>query len=578
MISKFQFETSRDIVFEDYLGKKICTFKDILSLKEKTTTKFGQRPKNKKPGAWDQKREWEYLESSSLNIAGQTNPIYMRDLESSINVYREYLFKLDKSDTDDFILYKKIEKTIRKIQQRIEKYGPNHTLDGQHRTDFVWDTLSITSTRTLPIKSKNEKIWYQNEKGVTKCDTFLGADNKPLKFSNLHQETQDFIHNMKCRIIIVKNLTEENAKKFFETVNQNYQMTPFLLEWTISLNETKEWIEDLLNDNPVLFDKSNQQGLLDRLSNKDGVPNSSYETEYCGEYRLVAEMIGLYHFHRKEYNKFDYNFNKVIDVLRPDFETSKEILNSVKQNLIAIADMTFKHPDYHNLGRTQLYDVMSTLFAIQSKSHPVRYQEGLWNTDLEIADVESKKSIVKSILELIDKLKDEDKYQHIYGKFQTVKVQITARNQPKKREFWMYYLDKEGKRQKSTFKEELIPNTDMYNKVISNEYCYSAHTKDQNNIHERDKMILTRLEKEINLFKEYDWLVPPRQSANRNKAAKAEVRNTGILDGENVYSIKGANISDGHKDPRSKSHDESLENLKPQGLRKNQNQGARNLE
>ena len=49
------------------------------------------------------------------------------------------------------------------------------------------------------------------------------------------------------------------------------------------------------------------------------------------------------------------------------------------------------------------------------------------------------------------------------------------------------------------------------------------------------------------------------------------------LDGEDVYSIKGANVSDGHKDPRSKSGDESLDNAKPESLEYNQKKGVRNL-
>ena len=54
-------------------------------------------------------------------------------------------------------------------------------------------------------------------------------------------------------------------------------------------------------------------------------------------------------------------------------------------------------------------------------------------------------------------------------------------------------------------------------------------------------------------------------------------RNSRTLHGKKIKSIKGANVSDGHKDPRSKSGDESLDNAKPESLEYNQKKGVRNL-
>lgn len=578
MIDKFTFETSVDIQMEDYKGKTVCTLKDLHSLKEKASANFDQRPKNTGPGGWDEDRQYEYLISSSLGL-GLASPIYLRDLESSIDVYRKHLFTLDKADSEDYKKAIKIEKIIKKLEQRIKKYGRYHILDGQHRCDFVWETLGIDSNRFLPVRNyKNNTMWIRDSKGKTRTAALLGADKKPLKFSNLDDDSQEFINNIKCRIIIVKNLTDENASLFFKTVNVNYHMTPFLLEWTISLSETKEWIEELLSNNPVLFNRENQTGLFDRMTGKDGKPETSYDTKYCGEFRIVCELIALYQYHRKQYNQFDYDFDKVISVLKPDFEPQPKILNMIKENLIAIADATYDNADFENLSRVQLYDVMSILFALESKSHPVRTVDGLWDTDLEI---KSKKDIVIKILEIIDLLKEENLYLHNKGEWQVLKTQVTTRNKPKKRELWQYYFKKDEngdyKRVYTTYKEDFIPDTDLYLKVVPNEHCYSAHTRDQNNIHERDKMILKRLEENIPLFKQYDWLIEPRQSGNRNKFAKSIVRNTGMLSGERVISVKGAQVSDGHIDPYSNSQNESLSNLRPENITYNIKKGKRNL-
>ena|SRR5210317_97247 len=578
MIDKFTFETSVDIQMEDYKGQTVCTLKDLHSLKEKASANFDQRPKNTGPGGWDEDRQYEYLMSSALGLA-LASPIYLRDLESSIDVYRKHLHTLDKADSEDYKKAIKIEKIIKKLEQRIKKYGRYHILDGQHRCDFVWETLGIDSNRFLPVPDyRNNTMWIRDSKGKTRTTALLGADKKPLKFSNLDEDSQEFINNIKCRIIIVKNLTDENAALFFKTVNVNYHMTPFLLEWTISLNETKEWIEELLSNNPVLFNRENQTGLFDRMTGKDGKAETSYDTKYCGEFRIVCELIALYQYHRKQYNHFDYDFDKVISVLKPDFEPQPNILNMIKENLIAIADATYGNADFENLSRVQLYDVMSILFALESKSHPVRTVDGLWDTDLEI---KSKKDIVIKILETIDLLKEENLYLHNKGEWQVVKTQLTTRSKPKKREFWQYYFKKDEngnyKRVYTTYKEDFISDTDLYLKVVPNEHCYLAHTRDQNNIHERDKMILKRLEENIPLFKQYGWLIEPRQSGNRNKFAKSIVRNTGMLNGEKVISVKGAQVSDGHIDPYSNSQNESLSNLRPENITYNIKKGKRNL-
>ena len=579
MIDKFTFETSVDIETEEYLKKTIHTFKDVHSLKTKATATFDQRPKNTGPGGWDIYRQSEYLTSTILGM-GVASPIYLRDLESSIEVYRNALKKLDKEDAEDWQKVKKIEKIIKKLQQRIDKYGPYHILDGQHRCDFIWNTLGINSDNFLPVPYMNENtMWYRDSQNKTRTAALLGADKKPLKFSNLEEDAKDFINNLKCRIVIVKNLTDENASLFFKSVNVNYHMTPFLLEWTISLNETKEWIEDLLSNNPVLYDKENQNGLFDRIIGKDSNNNeTSYRTEYCGEYRLISEMIALYTYNRKKYNNFDYDFNKVISVLKPDFEPQEKILDMVKQNLTAIADATYNSMDFHQISRVQLYDVMSVLMALESKSHPVRTVDSYWDTELIAKD---KKEIVIEILKTIDHLKEEDLYVHDNGNWQTVKTQLTTRSKPKVREHWQYYRtkDEDGNWQRTytTYKEDYIPDTDMYKKVVSNDHSYSAHTRDQNNIHERDKMILKRLEEKIPELEQYGWLVKPRDSANRNKFAKSIVRNTGTLNGERVISIKGAKVSDGHIDPYSNSQNESLSNLKPENIEFNIKKGTRNL-
>jgi len=578
MIDKDTFELSSKITFEDFKGQFICTFRDLHSLREQASADFKQRPKNTGPGGWDENRQYEYLMSSTLNLA-LSSPIYLRDLESSIDVYRKHLFTLDKDDSDDYKKAIKIEKIIKKLEQRIKKYGRYHILDGQHRCDFVWETLGLFSDRYLPVPDRtNNTMWITDREGKTRTTALLGADKKPLKFSNLDEDTQEFINNIKCRIVIVKNLTEENASHFFKVVNVNYHMTPFLLEWTISLNETKEWIEDLLSNNPILFNKEKQNGLFDRMTGKDGKPETSYDTTYCGEFRIVCEMIALYHYHRKQYNQFDYDFEKVISVLKPDFEPQPNILNMVKENLIAIADATYDNADFENLSRTQLYDVMSILFALESKSHPARVIDGLWDTDLEL---KSKKEIIIKILETIDLLKEENLYLHNKGEWQVVKTQRTTRSIPKKRELWMYYFKKDENgnynRVQTTYKEDFIPNSDLFLKVVPNEHCYLAHTRDQNNIHERDKMILKRLEQNISLYKQYGWLIEPRQSANRNKFAKSIVRNTGMLNGERVISVKGAQVSDGHIDPYSNSQNESLSNLRPENITYNIKKGKRNL-
>ena len=578
MIDKFTFETSVDIKTEGYLNKDIHTIIDVHSLKSKATATFDQRPKNIGPGGWDIFRQSEYLTSLLLGL-GQASPIYLRDLESSVNVYREALKKLDREDAEDWQKVKKIEKIIKKLQQRINKYGKYHILDGQHRCDFIWNTLGVISDRFLPAYGNQNSIWYKDSQNKTRTAALLGADKTPLKFSNLEEDAKDFINNLKCKIIIVKNLTDENSSLFFKSVNVNYHMTPFLLEWTISLNETKEWIQELLSNNPVLFNTENYNGLFDRIESKDSNnPETSYKTEYCGEYRLICEMVALYTYNRKKYNNFDYDFNKVISVLKPDFEPQSKILEMVKENLTAIADATYNSQDFHQITRVQLYDVMSVLMALESKSHPVRTVDSYWDTELVVKD---KKEIVIEILKTIDLLKEEDLYVHDNGNWQTVKTQLTTRSKPKVREHWQYYRtkDEDGNWQRTytTYKEDYIPDTDMYKKVVANDHSYSAHTRDQNNIHERDKMILKRLEESIPSFKQYGWLIEPRQSGNRNKFAKSIVRNTGILNGEKVNSVKGAQVSDGHIDPYSNSHNESLSNLRPENITYNIKKGKRNL-
>ena len=96
-------------------------------------------------------------------------------------------------------------------------------------------------------------------------------------------------------------------------------------------------------------------------------------------------------------------------------------------------------------------------------------------------------------------------YVHDNGDWQTVENSLNQQEvKTTVREHWQYYRSKDkdgefGQRTSTTYKEDYIPDTDMFNKVVPNEHCYSAHTRDQNNIHERDKMILKRLEEKMSL-------------------------------------------------------------------------------
>ena len=576
MQSKEQFETSQLIEYKDYENKSINNIRDILALESESGAEGGQRPRNTLPGAWDVIREYAFLISLLNMISGLANPIWLRDLESSVNVYNKLISQLDRGDSDEWKKIKKYEKIVKKLKQRIEKYGKYHIIDGQHRCTFIWETLHDLSKRCMPITPTNDRIWYKNSEGKTKSASFSGADNKALKFSMIDDDAKDFILNLPIKVTVVKNLTEENANEFFKTVNENYRMTMFLLQCTSSISDTKDFSEELIS-NPAIFNNDEKNGLFDRLTGKSiANKENSYEEEYMGEYRLVCEMIALYKYHKKEYRQFDYDYDKIASTLNTSFDLDKSIKKKVKSNLLAIADATLNHADYKKISRPQLYDVMSVLLAMESKSHPVRKLEGLWDDDLEIKNQSSKKAIVIEILNTINLLKDEDKYIHDNGKFETVKTEINARSKPSKTEYWTWYINKDNERVNTKHKEKKI-GTKHYGKVVVNEHSYHAHTKDQKNIHEREIMILTRLEQKIKEFVQKGYLIDSRQSTNRNAFVKSIVRNSRTLHGKKIKSIKGANVSDGHKDPRSKSGDESLDNAKPESLEYNQKKGVRNL-
>ena len=576
MQSKEQFETSQLIDYYDWQDKSINNISDILALQSESGAEGGQRPRNILPGAWDENREYAFLNSLLGRISGKTNAVWLRDLQSSVDVYNKLKNKLDKDDSEDNKKINKYEKIIKKLEQRIKKYGRYHIIDGQHRCTFIWETLHDKSKRCMPSTPKDDRIWIKTKDGKTKTAALLGADNKPLKFSMIDDDAKDFILNRPIKITVVKNLTEENSNEFFKTVNENYRMTNFLLKCTSSISDTKDFADEILS-NPVIFNSDEKNGLFDRITGKIiSNKENSYEEEYMGEYRLICEMIALYKYHKNDYKQFEYDYDKIATTLDTSFVLDKSIKNKVKTNLLAIADATRDHEDYKKLSRPQLYDVMSVLLAMESKSHPVRKLEDLWNDDLDIKDKFARESIVIEILKTMDLLKDEDKYILDDGVFQTVKTEINTRSKPNKKEFWTWYFNKDGERVNAKYKEKKISDT-HYEKVIVNEHSYQAHTKDQKNIHEREIMILARLEQKINDFKQKGYLINSRQSANRHNYAESIVRNTETLHGKKIKSIKGANVSDGHKDPRSKSGDESLDNVKPESLDYNQKKGVRNL-
>ena len=98
MQSKEQFETSQLIEYKDYEDKSINNIRDILALESESGAEGGQRPRNTLPGAWDVIREYAFLISLLNMISGLANPIWLRDLESSVNVYNKLISQLDRGD------------------------------------------------------------------------------------------------------------------------------------------------------------------------------------------------------------------------------------------------------------------------------------------------------------------------------------------------------------------------------------------------------------------------------------------------------------------------------------------------
>ena len=245
MQSKEQFETSQLIEYDDWHDKSINNISDILALQSESGAEGGQRPRNILPGAWDENREYAFLNSLLGRISGQTNPVWLRDLQSSVDLYNKQMNKLDKDDSDDVKKIYKYEKIIKKLEQRIKRYGRYHIIDGQHRCTFIWETLHDKSKRCMPSTPKDDRIWIKTKDGKTKTAALSGADNKPLKFSMIDDDAKDFILNLPIKITVVKNLTEENSNEFFETVNENYKMTMFLLKCTSSISDTKDFADEI---------------------------------------------------------------------------------------------------------------------------------------------------------------------------------------------------------------------------------------------------------------------------------------------------------------------------------------------
>ena len=457
-----------------------------------------------------------------------------------------------------------------------DKFGNFWLNDGGSRCRVTIGTISKEGYQdkdagnlSFPMPSPNgiQSMQYIDEDGNSRFEAIVSPDGKKLHFSQLSKSFRTWFLDLPVEIIILKDMLFGNAMSFFSRINKNYQMTDWVLKWSIGMSKARRLVKDHIDNNPFMRNE-HKNGLFDLINNNIGTMKD-YDEVYFGHYRLLVETIALYKYHTETINSFDYDKELIFGLLNAGTSVSDSDFKEIKQNLIALYECITSNKDFEKTDIVDFRDVMSILRAISSKRHPVRRGTNAWSKfgDYQIKDNKARVAITMKILRLIKMMKDEDLFLMEDGKIATAP---SSRDRARKSPFTMMRTYKTENRYgdivtesvMESYQQKLEDGEDFLRVPVDNVTCYKQHRRDSHNLHLREEQILFRLAEFGDECVQKGYLVPKRVTNTKAIADQKAMSNNMIVGGEKVNSL--IHNEGGHLTPFSHDYDDSPENIEPE--------------